>query len=123
MPPPQILARLKAEKADRQYTASLNKDAYAQGRISVCRMLGIHQIPPMTCRSCCYMLYDCFGEIWFQSKRIIWYFIALITCGKIVRHRRPKVHVMIEVLEAPSNKATLGITNDTEHPQIEECKR
>jgi hypothetical protein len=120
LPPPTILDRLKAEKAERQFNKTLNKDAYEDGRRAMCRTFGIHQLPPMTCRSLCYLTYECFECIIVRSKACGWYLITLFTCGRIVRRRRPKIHA-IQVLGAPPNP-TAGDMK-TQHPQLEDCDR
>jgi hypothetical protein len=99
LPHPEIIARLKREKAAR-HNHSLNRLSCGDLKISISRLLGVHQLPPMTRRTALLLCRDGCLHLWGELKALAWVFVSSVTCGRVLRFRRPKVMTLHQAAEA-----------------------
>jgi hypothetical protein len=114
LPHPEIIARLKREKASR-HNHSLNRLSCRDLKESISRAMGIHQLPPMTRRTALLLCRDGCLHLWSEAKAAGWVVVGFATCGAVRRFRKPKVltlHQAAEVRAAVEEAARLQAIED-----------
>jgi len=107
MPHPEVASRLRREKAA-HHNQRVMQTSFKGIKTNALKVLGIHQLPPVTPRTLFLLTRDGLKAGWRSLKSWAWWLASVATCGRVKRHRRPQARSFGNGGEGSNNAARLG---------------